>query len=115
MVDNEWNANNEGWWLASDGRWYPPVAQIPAGWKPDPLDPNMMRWWDGLAWTQHIHAHQLRHSAIRTTRGAFQSHPMLIALAEAETVLRMFADPSQLSAATSTDSTGTTTELVASN
>ena len=25
----------------------------PAGWHPDPHDPNIVRWWDGQQWTQH--------------------------------------------------------------
>ena len=28
---------------------------IPAGWYPDPGDPNLLRFWDGFAWTSHVH------------------------------------------------------------
>ncbi len=29
--------------------------QVPqAGWFPDPLDPNQLRYWDGSAWTEHV-------------------------------------------------------------
>src|SRR3954449_2800898 len=28
----------------------------PAGWYPDPYGaPDLLRWWDGSAWTQHTH------------------------------------------------------------
>jgi len=27
----------------------------PAGWYPDPSDPARQRWWDGNAWTEHVH------------------------------------------------------------
>lgn len=30
------------------------VAQIPAGWYPDPLGLPQRRWWDSSAWTQHV-------------------------------------------------------------
>lgn len=63
-----------GWWVASDGRWYPPqdtelpppigapVAglappaspQQPAGWYADPYGVlGNLRWWDGTGWTTH--------------------------------------------------------------
>lgn len=29
-----------------------------AGWYPDPSDPARLRWWDGTAWTEHIHVIQ---------------------------------------------------------
>jgi hypothetical protein len=32
----------------------PPVG-TPAGWLPDPTGlPNTLRYWDGMAWTQHV-------------------------------------------------------------
>jgi Protein of unknown function (DUF2510) len=70
-----------GWWLASDGEWYPPeqrpsytdgaVADAeeqqaaphieqeagaenpPAAWYSDPLIPGL-RYWDGSNWTEHV-------------------------------------------------------------
>lgn len=49
-----------GWWLASDGRWYPPAPVTtpqtaaaplaPAGWYPDPAT-GLQRYWDGSRWT----------------------------------------------------------------
>src|SRR5579863_2384249 len=28
----------------------------PSGWYPDPYGtPSLLRWWDGLGWTQHTH------------------------------------------------------------
>lgn len=29
---------------------------MPAEWYPDPQDPTQMRYWDGQAWTDHVHA-----------------------------------------------------------
>jgi len=29
-------------------------ALPPAGWYPDPNDPSMWRWWDGMVWTEHF-------------------------------------------------------------
>jgi len=26
-----------------------------AGWYPDPSNPSQLRWWDGAAWTPHVH------------------------------------------------------------
>lgn len=26
-----------------------------AGWYPDPGDPSQLRWWDGAAWSPHVH------------------------------------------------------------
>jgi hypothetical protein len=70
-----------GWWLASDGAWYPPeqspshghdavagaeehqaaphgepgasAANPPAGWYRDPLISGL-RYWDGFIWTEHV-------------------------------------------------------------
>ena len=52
------NPPGPGWWKASDGEWYPPqptVATAPPSWHADPQRPDMLRWWDGQAWTEHRH------------------------------------------------------------
>lgn len=28
---------------------------VAAGWYPDPYAPEKLRWWDGTAWTEHVH------------------------------------------------------------
>ncbi len=28
---------------------------ITAGWYQDPVDPGLLRWWDGAAWTDQTH------------------------------------------------------------
>jgi Protein of unknown function (DUF2510) len=33
-----------------------PNPSIPAGWYPDPADPEGKRWWDGARWTQDVQA-----------------------------------------------------------
>ncbi len=33
-------------------------ASVAQGWYPDPQHPSQLRWWDGNAWTQHVHARQ---------------------------------------------------------
>ena len=32
----------------------------PAGWYPDVLDPEQLRWWDGTAWTERVHGRPTR-------------------------------------------------------
>jgi hypothetical protein len=59
------SAAGSGWWLASDGKWYPPAAAPahemnelnaasyrppPPGWYPDPWIAQGQRYWDGT-WT----------------------------------------------------------------
>jgi hypothetical protein len=35
----------------------PPVAPaVPANWYHDPTAPGVMRYWDGVQWTEHRHA-----------------------------------------------------------
>lgn len=47
---------DSGWWLATDGNWYPPTAgrtgppPTPAGWYADPCGGGQ-RYWDGSEWT----------------------------------------------------------------
>lgn len=47
---------DSGWWLATDGNWYPPTAgrngppPTPAGWYADPCGGGQ-RYWDGGEWT----------------------------------------------------------------
>ncbi|MDY7104552.1 MAG: DUF2510 domain-containing protein [Actinomycetota bacterium] len=47
---------DSGWWLATDGNWYPPAPgadgppPTPAGWYHDPCGGGQ-RYWDGDAWT----------------------------------------------------------------
>lgn len=36
----------------------PPSSVAPAGWYRDPLGLPQLRWWNGLAWTNHIQADQ---------------------------------------------------------
>ncbi len=31
------------------------VSSVPAGWYPDPSDATRRRYWDGAAWTAHVH------------------------------------------------------------
>ena len=31
------------------------TPQVPAGWYPDPQHPAQGRFWDGVAWTEHVH------------------------------------------------------------
>ena len=36
------------------GPGYPPGTRLPpAGWHPDPDDPQLLRWWNGSRWTDH--------------------------------------------------------------
>ncbi|MFF2026540.1 DUF2510 domain-containing protein [Streptomyces sp. NPDC058171] len=30
------------------------TTQVPAGWHPDPTDPNLIRYWDGTQWTADV-------------------------------------------------------------
>ncbi|MHB1342537.1 MAG: DUF2510 domain-containing protein [Coriobacteriia bacterium] len=32
-----------------------PTVQVPPGWLPDPTAQHTMRYWDGAAWTAHVH------------------------------------------------------------
>lgn len=32
------------------------LATVPAGWYPDPADPQGVRWWSGERWTDHVSA-----------------------------------------------------------
>lgn len=32
-----------------------PVPAAPAAWYPDPSAPGLLRWFDGLQWTAHVH------------------------------------------------------------
>lgn len=34
------------------------MSTPPAGWHPDPHDPNQLRWWDGTQWTSATHPRQ---------------------------------------------------------
>ena len=34
----------------------PEVPQVPAGWYPDPVYGEGLRWWDGLRWTEYLQA-----------------------------------------------------------
>ena len=57
-----------GWWLATDGNWYPPESHPdaarrlaptpppppPAGWFADPMRRHEHRYWDGSRWTDHV-------------------------------------------------------------
>ncbi|MBD7957606.1 Ltp family lipoprotein [Microbacterium sp. Sa4CUA7] len=44
-----------------------PVTQPPAGWYPDPQNPQGRRYWDGAAWTEH--------ASVRDASGALVSPP----------------------------------------
>ncbi|MBP7973261.1 MAG: DUF2510 domain-containing protein, partial [Candidatus Nanopelagicales bacterium] len=34
-----------------------------AGWYADPQDGSMVRWWDGVGWTDHTQSHPGAHSS----------------------------------------------------
>jgi hypothetical protein len=61
---------DSGWWLATDGNWYPPTAgcdgppPTPAGWYADPCGGGQ-RYWDGTEWT----------AVVRGSDGAGPSSP----------------------------------------
>lgn len=62
----------------------------PGGWYPDPLEPTKRRWWDGAAWTVHVHASELT-SSVRaaqqaTTRRELREREVALATAEYGTV-----------------------------
>jgi len=51
-----------GWEPAPAPTWGPtgpggvaPVAPAPPAWLPDPSGQHLLRWWDGLRWTEHVH------------------------------------------------------------
>lgn len=33
----------------------PTSTSVAAGWYADPAEPSRLRWWDGAAWTEHLH------------------------------------------------------------
>jgi hypothetical protein len=32
----------------------PAASTPPAGWYPDPIEPSVLRYWDGAGWTHHL-------------------------------------------------------------
>jgi hypothetical protein len=40
--------------MSGDGTQHPNPPAVPAGWYPDPADPEGKRWWDGVRWTQDV-------------------------------------------------------------
>ncbi len=43
-----------------------PSGPTPPGWKPDPWGTGKLRWWDGVAWTAHVHPPEVSGSPVAT-------------------------------------------------
>ncbi|MBA8817387.1 hypothetical protein FHX48_002486 [Microbacterium halimionae] len=51
--------------------------QAPAGWYPDPSNPGVSRYWDGMAWTDHVHGGAIPAAELKAEPGTGWNTPWI--------------------------------------